>query len=95
MENLGMRLKRLRTEKDMSAQQVANLAAIPVTTYREWENGRQILGEPYEKLAQALNVTLFELLTGRKPNLADLFDKLAEVEKNLADLRFHLGSSLS
>jgi transcriptional regulator with XRE-family HTH domain len=95
METLAKRLKRLRTEKDMSAQQLAETAGIPVTTYREWENGRQILGEPYEKLAQALDVTLFELLTGRKPNRADLFIKLEEVEKTLGELRSHLGSLLT
>ncbi|UYL07515.1 helix-turn-helix domain-containing protein [Bdellovibrio sp. SKB1291214] len=95
METLGKRLKRLRSDKDMSAQQVADLAGIPVTTYREWENGRQILGEPYEKLAHALDVTLFELLTGRKPNRADLFIKLEEVEMALGELRSHLGSLLT
>lgn len=94
MDTLAKRLKRLRTEQDMSAQAVADSAGIPVTTYREWENGRQILGEPYEKLAQALNVTLFELLTGRTPKQSDLFMKLDEVERSLTELRLHLASVL-
>jgi transcriptional regulator with XRE-family HTH domain len=92
METLAKRLKRLRTEKDMSAQQVADLAMIPVTTYREWENGRQILGEPYEKLAAALDVSLFVLMTGREPKQADLFIKLEQVEKTLSELRSQLDS---
>lgn len=95
METLAARLKRMRTQKDMSAQQIADLTGIPVTTYREWENGRQILGEPYEKLSKALDVTLFELMTGRKPKNADLFLKLEELEKNLRELRSELGTLLT
>ncbi|QDK44778.1 hypothetical protein DOM22_06170 [Bdellovibrio sp. ZAP7] len=95
METLAKRLKRLRTEQDKSAQQIADLTGIPVTTYREWENGRQILGEPYEKLSKALDVSLFELMTGRKPKHADLFIKLEEVEKTLSELRSQLGNLLT
>ncbi|QLY26515.1 helix-turn-helix domain-containing protein [Bdellovibrio sp. KM01] len=95
METLATRLKRMRTQKEMSAQQIADQAGIPVTTYREWENGRQILGEPYEKLSKALDVSLFELMTGRKPKNADLFLKLEEVEKTLSELRSQLGNLLT
>ncbi|WP_413561563.1 helix-turn-helix domain-containing protein [Bdellovibrio sp. HCB209] len=89
---MAQRLKRLRKEKELSAQALAERAGIPVTTYREWENGRQILGEPYEKLAQALNVSLYEILTGKTPKLADAFTKIEEIESQLKSLRSHLGS---
>jgi transcriptional regulator with XRE-family HTH domain len=45
-ESLGKRLKRLRTEKNLSVKDVAEALEVPVTTYREWENERKIVGEP-------------------------------------------------
>ncbi|MBO9666510.1 MAG: helix-turn-helix transcriptional regulator [Bdellovibrio sp.] len=92
MDTLAKRLKAFRQEKHLSAQELAETCGIPVTTYREWENGRQIQGEPYEKLAEALGVSLFELMTGRKPKYSDVFFKLDELEKQIADLRGHLSA---
>ncbi len=41
---------------------LARLINVPETTYREWEYGRAIRGEPYVKLAKALGVSLEDLL---------------------------------
>lgn len=79
-EPIGQRLKRIRTENGFSISEVANTAGIAVSTYREWEHGRQIKGEPYEKIAQALGVTLYELLTGNKPAKLDVIRKIDEIE---------------
>ncbi len=95
MEQIGQRIKKLRLEQELSVNEVARRAVVPVSTYREWENGRQIKGEPYVKIAGALNVTLIELLTGEKPKSSALLDKVHEIEKLCVEMRKHLLSSFN
>jgi len=45
---------------------VAERAGISASTYRYWEYGKKIKGEPYIELALALNVSLTELFTDKK-----------------------------
>ena len=87
MESFSQRLRRLRSEKELSARQMAEKSGIPISTYREWEYGKQIKGEPYEKIAAALDVTLYELLTGRRPNQLEAFRKLEEIESACRSIR--------
>lgn len=94
MEQIGQRIKRLRLKQELSINEVARRAIVPVSTYREWENGRKIKGEPYVKIAEALNVTLIELLTGEKPKSSGLLDKIHEIEKLCVGMRKHLLSSI-
>lgn len=62
METMAKRLQRLRLEKKMSQKEIAELLTIPTTTYRDWEYGRGIQGEPYVKLAEIFQVSLSEIL---------------------------------
>lgn len=87
MENMGKRLKRLRMEKKLSIKEVCEKIEVPQSTYREWEYGREIKGEPYVKIAHAFEVSLIELLTGEKPNPQKVFKILEMLEENLRDLR--------
>lgn len=43
----GTRLKRLRSQAGLTAEQVAKKLKFATSTYREWEYGRAIQGEPY------------------------------------------------
>ena len=61
---LANRLKRLRTDKGLTIREVATALDLPVSTYRDWEYGKAIRGEPYENLAGLIEVTLDELLIG-------------------------------
>ena len=61
-------------------REAAHRTGVPETTYREWEYGRQIRGEPYRKIAEAFNISvgmLFgeeEYLTlGPRPDLGGKF----------------------
>ena len=47
--------------------EVAARTGVPLTTYREWEYGRAIQGEPYGAIAKVLEVSLEELLPGKRP----------------------------
>lgn len=93
MSTISQRLKTLRENQNMTIKEVSERANIPVTTYREWESGREITGEPYVKLAYALNVTLYELLTGEKSNVADLLTEFSKIESMLMNFKKNLISS--
>ena len=56
------RLRDFREGRRLSMRELARLINVPETTYREWEYGRAIRGEPYVKLARALGVSLEDLL---------------------------------
>lgn len=87
MSEFGKRLLRLRLQKDLSISEVAKRMEISPSTYREWEQGRQIKGEPYEKLARLFGVSLSELLTGKKPEL-EIY--LEEIERSIKNIRYLL-----
>lgn len=82
MEKIGKRLKRLREAKNLSQQFVATEIGVPPSTYRDWEYGKQIVGEPYSALADVLGVSVHELVTGQRicaseiMSSIDLFDTL-------------------
>ncbi len=65
MQTFSERLKELRMKKNLSIREVATTLKVSHSTYRAWEMGVQIRGEPYEKLAEILNVSLNELMTGK------------------------------
>ena len=62
IEPISKKLIRLRKERNLSIRETARLIDVPETTYREWEYGRSIRGEPYLKIAKAFGVSLNELL---------------------------------
>lgn len=92
METIGTRMKKIRLQKRLSVADVAVTAQIPISTYREWENGRQIKGEPYEKIARALNVSIHELLTGQSLNKSEILIRAHELEQKCIQLRKDLES---
>lgn len=81
MKTLGDRLKTFRKNKNLSAREVASQVGVSVSTYRDWENGRSINGEPYSKLADALGVHVLEVLEGRQPG--SIYVDLLDMEKIL------------
>ena len=92
MESFGKRLKRIREEKGISVKDMAKKVGASISTYREWEYGRQIKGEPYVRIANALEVTLYKLLTGQDSASAELQQNLLHIENQVKDLRRNLES---
>lgn len=86
MSEFGKRLEKLRIREGLSVSEVARHISVSTSTYREWEYGRQIKGEPYEKLASILNVSLNELLTGKKLKLEIQISQIEEAVKNIKAL---------
>jgi transcriptional regulator with XRE-family HTH domain len=65
---MGDRLKRLREDKNMTQQQLADAAGVSVWSLRQWEQGRRtMLFEVAPKLANALGITLDELAGRSEP----------------------------
>jgi transcriptional regulator with XRE-family HTH domain len=84
------RLRRLREDRRLSMREVAKLINVPETTYREWEYGRAIRGEPYIKIARALGVSLEELLGDEAHRPEDLERDIDQIIGRLIELKSKL-----
>ena len=54
-------LKQFRESANLSQREVARRIGVNESTYRQWEYGTTISGEPYPKIAEAFGITLDEL----------------------------------
>jgi transcriptional regulator with XRE-family HTH domain len=91
---LNKRLRKFREQRKLSMRDTAKLIGVPETTYREWEYGRAIRGEPYVKIAEAFGISLEDLLGSREiaPELFEndidrLIRELLEFKTKVAKLR--------
>jgi transcriptional regulator with XRE-family HTH domain len=89
-DSIGKRLKMLRTQKELSAAKVAKHVGVSESTYRDWELGRAIQGEPYAKLAEIYGVGLSDILIGPGHGRAWVLERLAEIEVLVRELRLRL-----
>jgi transcriptional regulator with XRE-family HTH domain len=91
METLSVRLKRLRIRQGLTMAQVARKLAISKSTYRDWEYGVAIRGEPYVHLATILRISVLELLTGENPPSGEAAVKaLSSIEAELIILKSYI-----
>jgi len=89
-ESFSKRLRRLRIAKQISVAKVSSALEISESTYREWELGRHIRGEPYVPLAELLGVSLNELMTGQRTLNAELLKGLQEIGNIVERLKCQL-----
>lgn len=87
METMGQRLKRLRMKRGLSLKQVAEQLDISASTYRDWEYGKAIQGEPYMDLAKVLNIGVVELITGNSRQNQDLMRAIQHLDKIVTDIK--------
>lgn len=86
--NIGAKLQMLRQQKNLSVKQVAAAIGVAQSTYRDWEYGRAIRGEPYSRLARILGVSLSELLNEQNDHdRSGVLDKLKQMEQLIRDMR--------
>lgn len=90
---IGDRLRVYRHQRDLKPKDVAKAVGVAVTTYREWENGRRISGEPYLALAKLFQIPVAELLSGEPIPNSRAFDQLENIESLLKNLKETLRSS--
>jgi transcriptional regulator with XRE-family HTH domain len=91
-ESFHQRLKRIRKQRGLSVRELAQRIGVPISTYREWENGRLIQGPaPYLLIAKTLNVSLHEIFTGAMPGQqGELLGRLDTAVNTLEALRSEL-----
>ena len=94
MSQIAQRLKNWRQKRGFTAKYVADQIGVSPSTYREWEYGRAIKGEPYAKLAEVFEVSLTELVTGERRSNQQLLDDLGHIENHVKNLRKNLLSLL-
>lgn len=87
---IGKRLKTFRILKGLSIQEVATRIGVAASTYREWENGRAITGNPYAKISSALGVGVYQILGLEDTSKDTLFSCLNELERCVQNLKRHL-----
>ncbi len=93
MEILSKRLKTFRTRRGLNQKEVAEMLGVAASTYRDWEYGKQIKGEPYVALAEIFQVSLTELLTGKRDLVsAKIFSDLNDLEKIVGSIRKNAAS---
>jgi transcriptional regulator with XRE-family HTH domain len=81
MEHFHQRLKKFREARGMTMKAFAQALEVPVSTYRGWEYGGAIQGQPYIKMARILEVGLYELLSGEKIEDQKILVLLERAEK--------------
>ena len=91
-ERFDQRLKRLRTEKGLTAQAMAKQIEVPASTYRDWENGKGLRIPPLEKISHVLAVSVTELVTGQQISKRDIANRLQLMEEDLREIRLAIGS---
>ncbi len=94
MESINQRLVRLRKACGLTMKKVASQIGVPVSTYRDWEYGRAIQGNFYLELAVLFEVSLYELLSGQKPEFHNILTLIEDAESSLTQARAELGPLL-
>ena len=89
MKELGQRLEKFRRRKQLSVSDCARYLGVSVSTYREWENGRAIKGEPYRLLAELFEVSLSEIICGE---ISEMDRALQKLDLQLVELRSYVKS---
>lgn len=87
-------MRKRRNEMGLTIAACAKEIGVSQSTYREWEYGRAISGEPYVKIAALLGLSLSELLGGDKTELIirteaieekmrEIFQQIKVIKSNL------------
>lgn len=61
MKTISERLKFYRTRKKISLAEAARRIGVAESTYRDWEKGRLIQGEPYSAICKAFGISLQQI----------------------------------
>lgn len=90
MSHISTILKKKRAAKGLSAKDVAAKLNVAESTYRDWENGRNIQGEPYLKISEVLDIPLGTLLGVENLDVVKILDELDEITNKVKIIRNHV-----
>ena len=71
-------MRKRRNKIGLTIAACAKEVGVSQSTYREWEYGRSISGEPYVKIATLLGISLSELLGSDKTEQINRIEKVEE-----------------
>jgi len=84
---ISNQIKKQREKMKMSIVDCAAKIGVSQSTYRDWENGRSISGEPYLQMAALFRISLSEFFGLEEDNLAI---ELKKLERNLLEASEHI-----
>ena len=88
---IGEILKSRREELGLKVKDVSGFVGVADSTYRDWENGRKIQGEPYLQLAEILNMSLMQIFGVEKDiNAQKLYLELIDIEDRVKNIRIRV-----
>jgi transcriptional regulator with XRE-family HTH domain len=85
--NIGERMKAKRLKLGLSAKEVAAKVSVATSTYRDWEEGRSINGEPYVQITEALELSIEDLLGLPKGRNDLILLELTRIDTSLRRIR--------
>lgn len=87
MNNFSKRLISFREKKGLKPSQAAESIGVPLSTYRDWENGVNILGaDSFLKISRAFEIPISTLMSGKNVN-NNLVDDIIYIEKKIQELK--------
>ena len=106
MESMGVRIKKLRLENNMTLEELGNKVGVGKSTVRKWENGMiaNMRRDKIAKLAEALNVSPAYLMgwnesssplvvNYQKPDQEGCYQRISEYTARVLDLYNQLSST--
>lgn len=81
--SIAKKLKTLRKKQQLSVVECADFVGVSTSTWRDWEQGRKISGEPYLRISQLFAVSLSELFGAKE---GDMAIQLKELQVGLEEL---------
>lgn len=106
MESMGVRIKKLRLENNMTLEELGNKVGVGKSTVRKWENGMiaNMRRDKIAKLAEALNVSPAYLMGWnesssplvvdyQKPDQEGCYQRISEYTARFLDLYNQLSST--
>lgn len=85
--DLGKRLRKFRLEKRLTIDAIAKRIDVAPSTYREWESGRAITGNPYSELARELGVSVYQILGIEDQSRDAIVKYINEIERTIDRLK--------
>lgn len=91
---ISKRICELRKKSGLSIRAAAEGISVSESTYRSWEYGSAIRGEPYEAIAKLYGVSLTYLLSGDDQAVERLVTRVLKVQDELKKLQTEIEMSL-
>jgi transcriptional regulator with XRE-family HTH domain len=79
-----LRLKKFRVSSSLSQREAARRIGVSESTYRAWEYGNAIQGEPYPQIAKSFGISLDELFgIAQEETVEEQLDKIVTITHSI------------